>query len=122
MTTIKIIQEKQENGLWGTPLNCKSINILQYPFKNELKFSAIIVALSEKYLNHNLEIYQVDDDGFFVTLHFSFMDNFKRTYHIKFKDYEIIDDLLYDFTSCEIEHIRFNRRNKLKKLSKIFDS
>lgn len=118
MKIIKINRERQENGLWGTPLNCILMNFDTIIVKNELKFSAIIAALCDQYFNHTLKVFNITDESFNITIVYSFMDNFTQTYHMKFDNFEIIDDILYEFLN-KIEHIRFNRKEKLKILKNL---
>jgi hypothetical protein len=117
MKIIKINQNKQENGLWGIPSNCATMDFVMNVKTNELKFSAIIAALCNQYFNHTLKIFHITDDGFNVTM-YDFMDNSRQTFHMKFDNYEVIDDILYEFND-DVEHIRFNRKNKLKKIKNL---
>ena len=51
MKIYSISQEKQENGLWGTPMNCFKMSGMP-PLNDEYKWklqSAIIAAFDEKY-------------------------------------------------------------------------
>jgi hypothetical protein len=116
MRVIKIKQEKQSNGIWGTPMNCVGVDVP--PIGNERKyliFSAWICAINETFNKpfmfrnfcsyDQVIVYIFDDFGFI-----------QRSYHLSYNRYEVIDDTLYEFESQK-EHINFLRKHKIKKLN-----
>jgi len=110
MKIIKIKAKKQENGLWGTPLNLYRMDsVIHNSEKNDLIHSAICVAVNETH-EKKFEILLSDENGFILNIsncgHFS----------IKYSRYEVVDDCLYEFND-EQEHNTFLRKNKLKKIN-----
>jgi len=106
---IKIKQKKQDNGLWGMPINCKSID--DVVFHNELLHSAIIIAFDEKY-NKPFKISLTSHKGFFFEV---FSDNLNTMYQIIYDNYEIDNNKLYFFNSKK-EHNTYLRKKKLEYL------
>jgi len=114
MKAIKIKQEKQLNGIWGTPLNCYYIeNSPIFDDRKMLIFSAVIAALNEKF-DRPFRITYSDNEGFKIRT--GDTDNsFGDIYRILYHRYEVIDDTLFQFDNDQ-EHITFLRKHKLKKL------
>lgn len=89
-TIFEIKSKKQDNGLWGMPLQCfKMDNIpMSTSQENWLKHSAICVGVAEAYPDEDFEIFWTDVDGFFIKLSKSGM---KR---IKYDDYILKNNVL----------------------------
>lgn len=120
MKEIKIKSKKQDNGIWGMPLNCVKIeNFSIISDYNNLKFSAIIMAITEQY-NKKFEIWRISDTGFTINLDSPiFSENYSGTlYTMKFSNYEVVDDILYEFQN-EQEHTNFLRKYKIKNLENV---
>lgn len=117
MKVIKIRQTKQDNGLWGIPYNCYYIDYI--PVHDERKimiFSAILAAFND-YHNKSFKIDFSSGSGFVIRT--GDTDNsFGNFYKLFYKNYEVIDDNLYEFAN-EQEHLVFLRKHKLNKLQKI---
>jgi len=115
MKIYNISQEKQENGLWGTPMNCIGIDRLA-PFdkRKELLQSAAIVMVDQIH-NCNFKIINSTDNGFFIQIYKE--RDLLRTF--VYSRYEIVDNTLYEFED-EKEHVLFLRKQKLKQLENIF--
>ena len=109
MKIIKIEAEKQDNGIWGSPLNLvESDFYIMKSEKNYLIHSAICVAISELH-KKEFRISMSDENGFVVWIrHFGACS-------VKYSKYEVFGDTLYEFKD-EQEHIAFLRNQKLKKL------
>lgn len=114
MKIIKISSKKQENGLWGNPLNCLSINGLPpHDEKKMLIFSAVIAAFDNRSFDN---FYR----SFAVYIH-PYSNNFFQiktatgSYNIFYDKYEVDENVLYEFEN-EQEHTQFLRKQKLKKL------
>jgi len=118
MKIVKIKQERQENGLWGTPFNCFKMSGTP-PFGDEYKLklqSAIIVAFNERY-NRRFEIINNSfSNSFYIKAH---TDMYNLTqdilFNVHYNIYEVIEDTLYEFED-EKEHNSFLRKNKIKQL------
>lgn len=109
MKTIKIKTKKQDNGIWGTPINCTRYdNFILFDEKLELLRTAIIIAFDELY-NQSFEIIFPTLSGFWFIY---MIDGIKP---IKYDDYKVIDDILYIFEN-ENDKIIYHRKNKLKQL------
>jgi len=105
---IKIKAEKQENGLWGTPISCYMIE--ETPDQeNELLFSALLIALSEWWKSKTFKVYNISKHGFIV-------DILGRLYSIFYRNYFVIDYTLYEFKTGK-ERSRFLRKYKIGKLN-----
>lgn len=112
MKKIKINSEKQDNGIWGTPLDCYSIDrVLLLDDYKLLKFSAILIAFAETY-HLRFSIKLSTENGFML---YANSDAGTKSFSVKYENYEVIDDVLYYFDNQQ-EHIEFLRRNKLKKI------
>ena len=82
---IEIKSKKQENGLWVTPLNLKSLNKIP-PKEKELLFSAIVNVFSEKFdCSFRTELH---DNGFFII-------TTNKIHYIKYDKYYVEDNKLY---------------------------
>jgi hypothetical protein len=109
MKVIKIKQQKQDNGLWGTPYNCHYIESSPW-FDNRkmIIFSAAVAAVNEKF-NSPFSIIYCDQEGFRIRTQNG------NLYRVCYDEYEVVDDTIYKFDN-EQEHITFLRQHKLKKL------
>jgi hypothetical protein len=117
MKVIKIKQEKQDNGLWGTPLNCYAIDRVSIQDDRKIMiFSAVIVAVNEKYqrkfkiLSSNNHEFRIQISGNDISV--------GDYYKISYDKYEVIDNTLFQFDNDQ-EHITFLRQHKLKKLQNV---
>lgn len=118
MKVIKIKQNRQSNGLWGTPQNCYYIEYIPiYDERKILLFSAITAAFEERY-NKPFKIVFSDENKFRIRTDDGY-NAFTEIYSLYYEDYEVIDDTLYEFDN-EQEHKIFLRKNKLKKLQNVF--
>jgi hypothetical protein len=122
MRIIEISRKKQENGLWGMPLNCFRMENDRISSKNEVLHSAIVAAVNEKY-NRSFEIFMMSDTGFAIQVYTNgvYDNENSQIFYFKYSDYEIIDYKLYEFHSPEDdqEHIVFLRKKKLNQLENI---
>lgn len=86
----EIKTKKQDNGLYGIPLQCSRIDRMPLNFGEDilLKHSAICIGIAEAYRDETFEIFWSDENGFFVKLNNS---GFKR---IRYKDYKLDDNIL----------------------------
>lgn len=113
---IKILQKKQENGLWGMPLNCFKIENVRIPSEYEILNSALVAAVNEMY-NRSFEIFMMSDTGFVIQTYTTYPEK-TEMFYLRYSDYEIIDDTLYYFDDST-EHTAFIRKHKLNKLENI---
>lgn len=121
MKKIEINSKKQTNGLWGMPFNCIKINKMEFYHDNHrsLLSSALIMAINEKF-NRKFEVW-FNDDYLSVNMvgqpindsPFSF--SVSKLYTVYFKNYEVIDNTLYEFDNNK-EKISFMRKQKINKL------
>lgn len=116
MKVIKIKQEKQENGLWGTPFGCYYIESVPMNDRKMIIFSAIIAAFDEHY-KKPFKIIFSDENGFKIRTNDT-NNSFSEIYKLIYQNYEVIDDTLYEFQN-EQEHITFLRQHKIKKLQNV---
>lgn len=80
----EITTKKQENGLFGMPLQCVKIDKIFYTSEeNLIKHSAICIGIAEAYPTENFEIFWSDESGFYIKLSESGM---KR---IRYENYKI---------------------------------
>ncbi len=86
----KISSKKQDNGLWGMPLQCYKMDKMPMNTSedNWLKHSAICIGIAEAYKDETFEIFWSDENGFFVKLSESGMKK------IKYDDYKLEDNVL----------------------------
>lgn len=118
MKIIKILQKKQENGLWGMPLNCFKMENVMIPSEHEVLNSALVAAVNEKY-NTSFEIFMMSDTGFFIQTYTTTAYPEKtEMFYLRYSDYEIIDNTLYYFDD-NTQHTAFIRKHKLKQLKNI---
>ena len=115
MRTHIIKQEKQDNGLWGTPFNCFGIDKLAPFDKRKEILNSAAIALYDQIYNCKFEIINSTDNSFL----------FNSSYNTKhgivsflYKKYEVIGNTLYEFDD-ENEHNIFLRRQKLLHLENI---
>ena len=113
MKTHKILQKKQENGLWETPMNCISIDRLASDKRKEILQSAAISMINQMH-NCTFKIVNSTDNGFMIELYKE--QSYLRLFEYKY--YEVVDDTIYEFEN-EIEHISFLRKQKLNQLENI---
>lgn len=86
----EITSKKQDNGLWGIPMQCRKIDKWPSNLSEDvlLKHSAICIGISEKYKDETFEIFWSDENGFFVKLSKSGMRK------IKYNDYKLEGNVL----------------------------
>lgn len=116
MKIIEIKSKKQDNGIWGMPLNCIKLdmkNFFLYDDKKTLLSSALIIAINEKF-DRRFEVWFNDD---YLTITVFGIGSFPagRLYAVHFKNYEIIDNYLYEFDNDK-EKMIFLRKQKMNKL------
>ena len=84
MIEFEIKTPKQENGLWGTPLQLTHMhNMRRLSDEDNLKFSALCIGIAEKFQTETFQIYFLSDKGFLVKLSES------GYFNIPFKHYKI---------------------------------
>lgn len=110
MRTYQIKQKRQENGLWGTPINCIKIDYLPLDSRKYMLHSAAI-ALIDQIWNCKFEIFNSTDNTFLIQLY----GEKHRLVSFLYKNYELVDDVIYEFEN-EQEHTIFLRKNKIKQL------
>jgi hypothetical protein len=110
MKVIEIKSKKQDNGIWGMPLNCYGIEGSLW-MNDEILISAIIMAVDEKY-NKNFKLTFYKNNNFLISVKFS---QGEEMFFIKLEKYEIINNTLYEFDN-EKEHLVFLRQKKIKQL------
>jgi hypothetical protein len=113
MKLYKIKQEKQSNGLWGTPLNCVKISGMSIDDDKNLFWSAVICLINEHF-NRKFEISDYFGKGVYVNL---YSDSVSDSFIMNYDRYEVIDDTIYEFSDAQ-EKIVFLRKNKIKQLNK----
>lgn len=86
----EILNERQDNGLWGMPLQCYKADsyVMGLSEENWLKHSALCMGIAEAYKDETFEIFFSNIDGFYVKLSESGM---KR---INYTDYELNGNIL----------------------------
>lgn len=118
MKKIEIKSQKQDNGIWGMPLNCVKMN--NFKLYNDylvLLSSALIIAIDEKF-NRKFEIWYEDDYLSVIIQSESISDysfNLGKRYTVYFKNYSVIDNTLFEFDN-EKEKKIFLRKQKINKL------
>ena len=80
---------KQENGLWGMPMDCVKIDKEFFLHsENELKRSAFLIAFSESHLFcRSFEVIWSDSNGFSIIANGKF-------YKLNYADYELKENIL----------------------------
>jgi hypothetical protein len=87
---IEIKSPKQENGLWGMPLQCNRLDRIPISdFETQLKHSAICIGVAEKYPKETFEIFWTTEAGFFIKLSES---GFRK---ITYENYTVDGNILY---------------------------
>ena len=90
----EIKSKKQENGCWGTPMECRYIQkVVNISEENSLKESAILIAMAEHH-RRSFEVRFVDETGFVI-----FFDNregsiFKRPISIKYDKWQLDGNII----------------------------
>ena len=98
--------DRQDNGLWGMPLYCKSIDgnmIFKDRSKSEL-FSAILMSFAECQ-KQNFSLVIKADNRFILNTH--------KPYFYQLDDFGLIGNTLY-FLPTDDDKIMFNRKLKLE--------
>lgn len=80
---------KQDNGLWGMPMNCIYLDAVVLENLDEVKRSAIYAALAESYPYETYEVRFSSKDGFLACLSKS------GPKYIKFDNYELRGNSLF---------------------------
>lgn len=96
MKSIEIKSVKQENGLFGMPLQVIKLDkaIFRTP-EHELLSSAILVGCAEQYPNHKIEVFWSDEGSFFVKFIGSDIPHLKANMvNIKLNQYKLDDNKL----------------------------
>ena len=85
-----ISSKKQDNGLWGMPLQCVKMDGISMNTSEEnwLKHSAICMAIAEKYKDETFEVLMTDEKGFFVKLSKSGL------WDVEYDDYKLEGNIL----------------------------
>ena len=86
----EIQSKKQDNGLWGMPLQCVKMDgiSMNTSEENRLKHSAICMAIAEKYKDETFEVLMTDEKGFFVKLSKSGL------WDVEYDDYKLEGNIL----------------------------
>ena len=86
----EIQSKKQDNGLWGMPLQCVKMDgiSMNTSEENRLKHSAICMAIAEKYKDETFEVLMTDEEGFFVKLSKSGL------WDVEYDDYKLEGNIL----------------------------
>lgn len=105
---------KQENGLWGTPLNLYTLDMDILPeFDKQLLISAIIIKFSEIFdVKFKCNIKETEMIISYGSNNHRLKDGYFR---LHYDDYRIVDDNLY-YLENDNDKIVFSRMQKLKKL------
>lgn len=112
MKIIKINRKKQDNGLWGIPLNCYEMDsYIQLDERKELIRSAALICIDDKF-NKRFSIFMSSESSLFVKI------EDVSTFCLKYSMYEVFDDNLYEFNDDK-EHNNFLRKQKLEKLCQV---
>jgi hypothetical protein len=118
MEYFEIKSDKQENGLWGTPMNLVYLYCNNFiGTDDEIKFSAILISLCEKFSNAFISIKSDigNDNKFWVTVENRRYDLQDTSYIINMSDYGLIGNKLF-YIKNEEDKKQFNRIRKLNKL------
>lgn len=116
MVRKKISAERQENGLWGTPLNCfKKRGLPPKDYHLQVLGSAILIGIDEQYnTKFSVEYMDYNDDGFYVILNDENLQANKLLL-IKYDICLMEDDTIIYFDSVE-EKNNYLRLHKIKKI------
>jgi len=132
MKVIKIKSKKQDNGIWGSPINLVKIDGVP-PFlkcgEKDLLFSAIIIAVVEQFPDESFSVLHFGEvpgqtelvPGFIINFFDrsvsiqSIQPNRTQQYLIYYDMYFVEDDLLYQFEN-EKERKTFIRKKKIEKM------
>lgn len=109
----KINTKKQDNGLYGTPFNCKEIEgIPPFNYDLEVLSSALIIHFDEKHSRRFHVKYK--DNGLFVEIVDERYHGIKL-FHINYDSFILEDDILYFYLKKE-NKIKHERKLKIKML------
>jgi len=118
MVYFKIQSERQNNGLWGTPMNIVELKRGGFVDDfNELKFSAILMTMGEKYSDAYLSVTSIGSSNniFFVDVKYKNSSIRKLTKVIDLRQYDMINNKLY-YMDNDKDRLIVNRIKKLKKI------
>jgi hypothetical protein len=114
MDTFNIKSEKQDNGLWGTPMNIVGLKTIPfYDNDDEVKFSGILMALGERYPNGYITVQMMTATGSFEI--FLDQNGTTMTHYTHINHYGLIDNTLY-FIKEDEDRTIYERMLKLKKI------
>lgn len=111
MKIYEINQEKQSNGIWGTPLNCYYIDKFLLLDDRKLKLQSAAIALFNQIWNTPFKIINATPNGFI----FESENTKSKLLSFRYDRYELVDNKLYEFETDK-EHKIFLRKQKLKNL------
>lgn len=122
MRIIKIKQQKQDNGLWGTPMNCVSLELNAFPCDTKdsrtsedlwLLESALIAAFGENYPHSRFSVKQFVSNS--IQIRMSANEQNDRVFRLGFDKFGLDGNTLYQFENSS-ERMRFFRKQKIKRL------
>jgi len=106
---LEIKSKKQENGLWGMPMQCRSLDRAVYVSDELWKLnSAILIGIAEVYPDYTFEVWGSSEKGFMITLrgdgrnvilkgcgNHSDLKSDKKSFSIKYENYKLKGNKLY---------------------------
>lgn len=110
MKIYEIKQQKQDNGMWGTPLNCYYIDKIILLNDRKLKLQSAAFSLFNQIWKEPFKIINSTPEGFIFEA--------SKLFNFRYDRYEVVDNKLYEFDNDQ-EHLIFLRKNKLKKIKNI---
>jgi len=117
MKPFKIKSKKQDNGLWGMPMNIVYLNRSAFmDDDDEVKFSGILIALSEDNPNARISIECILNTGIFkAKIEYGIFELQDKNHYIDIKHFELIDNMLF-FIKDDEERKMCNRIKKIRKI------
>lgn len=112
----KILSKKQDNGLWGTPLNLHHIETNVFlDFDKQLIVSAIIIKFSELY---DVKFKCIINKNNILIMHEIDHSMSYKTYSLPYDEYRVIDNNLY-YLETDDDKLEFSRMMKLNKIKSL---
>ena len=115
MKQIEIKTKRQENELFGIPLNCYQLDdIIILDDKKSLLFSAILQIIDDTYKTPFKVIFK-KDYGFYIDLSKNIFDDNSILFFMEYENFEVINNCLYIFDDNKEKTI-FLRKHKIIKI------
>lgn len=113
MKKIEIKSEKQDNGIWGTPLNCTYMSNVPpiHDSRKYLLFSAILIAFAEQYIDATFRLDIMTDSGFALYITDSIKNYNKNNFYMEFFLKQVFDPFFIRYENCEVLGNMIMRKN-----------